>query len=456
MKKTLYLLLSVIICGGAIYWWRGFGSQAEEMGTTLNTAVAKRMPLRQEALVPGSIKSNRDIEIKCRASGEIIKLPFDVSDSVKKDDLLLELDPVDQERLLQQSQATLAASQAKFAQAQNNLRTAEQTIEAEKVKTAAALDAAKARAEDTKAKAKRQEELFQKKYSSPEQYETAKTSAIQAEQDLRTAHARLADIKTQEQELETRRQEIELSKSQVKSNEIALALAQRQLGYTKVYAPIDAVVAARNVQIGQIISSGVTNVGGGTTALVLSDMSHIFIYASVDESYIGQVELGQKALIQVDAYPDLQFEGKVDRIGTKGLNTQGVVTFEVRIEVTSENRNLLKPEMTADSSIIIADKENVVAVPSSCIIRDRQKSFVTLVKSDGTLEERHPVEIGISDGVDTEIVSGVNEGETVVVYRPEDESRWRTNENDPGRTRRRQDQMMYRALGGGRPGGGRR
>jgi len=196
----------------------------------------------------------------------------------------------------------------------------------------------------------------------------------------------------------------------------------------------------------------VTNIGGGTTAMVLSDLSHVFIYASVDESNIGYVNLGQQARITADAYPRLEFGGKVDRIGTKGANVQNVVTFEVRIEVVSENKTLLKPEMTANVWIVVAEKDDTLIVPATSIVRSRRDTFVNVVNEDGSTEQR-PVQLGITNGVSTEILSGVDEGAVVEVQRPEDESRWR---NNPEMARRMGDRMMMRSLGGGGPGGGRR
>ena len=445
MKKALVALLLIGLAAVLFYYWRNGRSGGDLSAQARETTAVKRGPIRQEVECTGRIVSNRDIEIKCRASGEIIKLPVDISDAVKQGDLLLELDPSDQERMVQQAEANLAASQARLAQAENNLLTSQKALESSKQKVAAALDGAKARAQDSGAKAKRQEELLEKKYSSPEQYETARTTAIQAEQDLRTVQTQVEDLVVQELELEARRQDINLNKAQVENNKIALNLAQRQLGYTKVYAPIDGVIAARTVQIGQIISSGVTNIGGGTTAMVLADLSRMYIYASVDESNIGMVKLGQDAEITVDAFPRMQFAGKVDLIGTKGVSLQNVVTFEVRIEITSENKTLLKPEMTANVTILIAENKDALIVPYASIIREKRETFVNVVKPDGT-EERRPVQVGLNDGFDAEIVSGLEENETISYLKLEAESRWSTS--DKAHEKSDRDRVMMRTLGG--------
>jgi len=210
----------------------------------------------------------------------------------------------------------------------------------------------------------------------------------------------------------------------VESDKIALSNAQQRLSETKVYAPISAVVSARNVQTGQIISSGISNVGGGTTILTLSDLSRLFVLAAVDESDIGKVAADQMARITVDAFPGMMFRGKVVRIATKGVSTSNVVTFEVKIEVLGRNKNLLKPEMTANIEIVAQEEENALLVPVTAVSRKKKIQVVNVQKPDGTIEER-PVTVGISDGEKIIVTSGLSEGETVVIREGEAESRWR-------------------------------
>mgnify|MGYP000851170038 CR=1 FL=1 len=454
MKKNKLLtrtILTVVVLVGGWYgygWWTGKGEETEASTQVVSTAQIARGDLRQEVVCTGRVVSNLDVEIKCRASGEITKLPFDVSDVVKKGDLLMELDPVDSERVVQQRQATLAASEARLAQAKSTLAAAEQNLAANRIISAAAVNSALARANDASAKAKREEQLLAKKYSSVEGVETAQTTALQAQQDYRTAEARVEALKAEEAELETRRQEIKLAEAQIENDKIALSLANLQLDYTKVYSPIDGVVSARNVQIGQIIASGINNVGGGTAVLMISDLSRIFILASVDESEIGYIAIDQPAEITVDAFPGKSFSGRVDRIAAKGVNLQNVVTFEVRIEVEDENKTLLKPEMTTNVTIVVADKTGVLTVPYNAIARERGKSFVNFALADGQPGEKVPVQLGITNGESYEVISGLNEGDTVTVQRAEADSEW-NSDSPSGANSTRGRMMMMRTMGGG-------
>ena len=162
--------------------------------------------------------------------------------------------------------------------------------------------------------------------------------------------------------------------------------------------------------------------------MVLSDLSRLFILASVDESDIGKVELGQKVIITADAFPGRRFSGKIERIATKGINVSNVVTFEVKIEVQGKDRSLLKPEMTANVEIIVAEKEKTLIVPSEALFRKQLEHIVRLKKDDGSIEER-PVQTGISNGVVTEITKGLKKGDTITYHKGETLSRWRADQS---------------------------
>jgi RND family efflux transporter MFP subunit len=448
LTKIVLAALAVVGVAAAYRWWSGKSDATEALSAELMTAKVERADLRQEVQCTGRVVANLEVEIKCRASGQVVKLPFDVSDSVKQGELLLELDPVDQQRVVQQREAALAASEARLAQAKSTLVAAEKNLEADRVMAAAAVASALARSNDASAKARREEQLFAKKYSSEEGVETAQTTAMQAEQDYRTALAQVEGLKAQEADLETRRQEIKLAEAQVENDRIALELAKLQLDYTRVYSPIDGVVSARNVQIGQIIASGINNVGGGTAVMTLSDLTRIFILASVDESDIGSIAIDQEAEITVDAFPGKHFQGRVDRIAAKGVNLQNVVTFEVRIEVVGENKTLLKPEMTTNVTIVVADKSDVLTVPYNAIARERGKTYVMLAKADGAAGDKVPVELGITNGEAYEVLDGVKEGDTVKVQRAEADSEWNAD-SQRGSSSNRQRMFMMRTMGGG-------
>jgi len=430
MKKVVVSLLVVaLVAGGAFYYWRA-RSAAAEPTVERKTAEVTRGEVRRTVACTGRVVSNLDVEIKCKASGVVVALPSDVSDEVKTGDLLVEIDPVDQERAVQQQEASLAASEARLAQAKASLAVAESDLETERTRTGAVRNSAAARVKDASSKAKRERELLERQQSSIEEAETANTTAVQAEQDLRSADAQVASIKTLELQLEVRRQEIALAQADLDASNIALKLAQQRLRETKVIATMDGVVSDRKVQIGQIIASGVNNIGGGTTVMTISDLSRIFVLASVDESDIGVVGLDQPVEITADAQRGTTFKGKVVRIATTGVNATNVVTFEVRIEVEGENKNLLKPEMTANVEIIAAERKDALMVPTRAVHRKDGKTYVTRVQGD--MDEEIVVKTGLYGLSEVEILEGISEKEVVLVPETEEESRWR-NTSSMGR-----------------------
>ena len=515
MKKLIAILILAALVGGGKYYWDKKQAPASEAAPKTKLGQVKRGSIMVQISTSGKVVSNLDVEIKCKASGEVMALPFDVSDSVKKGDLLLELNPEDEERRVKQEQISASASQARYTQAKENLQLAksnlvlakkraeatliatrakEQDVQAQlsqlvekknlalEIKRAeAGLTSAKAHALDTKLKAERVGQLLAKKLSSKEDYETAETAAIRAEVDLKLAQIRLEQLNVDElalaEQLETakvnaikaltdldlakitiealaideqalvlKEEDVQLAAAAVELDLIALSDAKQRLEDTRVLAPMAGVVSASNVQIGQIISSAISNVGGGTTVLTLSDLSQLFVLASVDESDISRIRVGQSVLIRTDAYQGKKFQGEVERIATRGVNVSNVITFEVKIKVLGENKSLLKPEMTTNADIIVAKKDDVLLVPVEAILQNDESKVIETAKEDHSTEKKE-VELGISDGVQTEIISGVEEGEHIILQNAEAHSLWRNpKKSQNSNTARRSTRGLMRAV----------
>jgi HlyD family secretion protein len=428
LKKIVAVIIAAAVIAGGYYAWTHY-NKPKLPTEVIITGKVERGPLRMLVSSTGKVVSNLDVDIKCKASGEIIALPHDISDPVRKGQLLIQLDPSEMQRMVDQSQASLAASQARLINTKESLTVAQQNLQTDRRRSDSALKAMEANAVDAQTKADRLKDLLAKKLASQEEYDTARTAAIQASTAMDQARVKIEELQTQERGHEQLRQQIRIAEAQVTNDLTALDLARERLNDTKVYSPIDGMVTARSVQIGQIISSGISNVGGGTTALTISDLSRIFSLASVDEADIGKVTVGQPAEITVDAFPGKRFTGRVERIAIRGVNVSNVVTFEVKIEVTSKDKGLLRPEMTTNVDIIVAARDSVLSVPSDAIVRKEGKPHVTVLKADGVKEDR-TVEMGISDGQRTEITTGVAAGETVINYQGAD-SKW----NGGGRPR---------------------
>ncbi len=428
MRKIIAILVLLGAAAGGFWYWKS--RQAEpETATPVTTAKVERGPVRQAVSSTGKVVSNLDVEIKCKASGEVIRLPFDISQAVRRGDLLLELDPRDEQQRVRQAEATVRASQARLVNARESLALAEETLKSDRQRAESALTSAEARARDARAKADRTRELQGKRLASLEETETAETAATQAAAEAESAATAIEALKSQARTLEQARQQIRIAEAQVDTDQVSLDLARQRLAETRVVSPLDGVVTQRSVQIGQIISSGISNVGGGTTALVVSDLSRIFVLAAVDESDIGLARPGQRVTVTVDAHRHREFAGEVVRISPRGVNVSNVVTFEVKLEVTAADKQLLRPEMTANVEILIDERGDALLAPADALFRRSGRTWATIVAADGARADRE-VSAGLSDGRRTEVLSGLAAGDTVLVQGTE--SRWNGQGQRPG------------------------
>ncbi|MGC8741603.1 MAG: efflux RND transporter periplasmic adaptor subunit [Candidatus Sumerlaeaceae bacterium] len=433
MKKTVVMAILVVV-GVGIYWkWgRAAKSPASEVEAAPRTVKVERGTIELKVSTTGRVVANRDVDIKSKASGQIIRFPYDISDPVTSGALLAELDPVDEIRNVTQREAALISAKARLEQAKQDYEVALVNMETQTSSALAELAAATIRERDARSRLAREEELYKKGLTTKEALDAARSEAASAANQMRQAEVKVAQTKNFPRTVEMKRQDILLAEADVKRAQVDLQNAQQRLRETKIFAPMDGVVTAKMVQEGQIISSGISNVGGGTTLMTLSDLSRIFVNANVDESDIGKVKLGQRATITCDAYPGKRFRGKVVRIATKGTNNNNVVTFEVKIEIEGEGKELLRPEMTANVEIQADRKEDVLLLPNEAVQYGRMGYFVEVKKEDDpTTTVRKPVKTGITDGLQTEIIEGVKEGEEVLVPTTI-QSRWVQGQGGPG------------------------
>ncbi len=299
------------------------------------------------------------------------------------------------------------------------------------------MKAAEIDGEDMRGKARRTRRLYEEKQESEELMESDEAVAKRAELAVDDAKNAVEALKTRPILIEMDQNQVTEAELDVETAKNALADAEQRLKDTKVVAPIDGVVTTRPAQIGTIVSSGITNFGGGTSIMTLVDLSRLFVLAPVDEADIGKVRREQKVTISCDAYPERKFEGRILRIAAKGTNVQNVVTFEVKIEVLGEGKELLKPEMSTDVEIVVADRVGVMRVPSEAVrTREKDKKRYVLVPVKGAatqaatmgtgaveggavaqkiVTEERDVVTGADDGKFCEILSGLQEGEKVAI-----------------------------------------
>ena len=375
----------------------------------------------------GRVVSNNDVEIKCRASGAVTKLPFDVHQNVRKGELLCQLDPIDEELALKSAQAELEQSEAKLEQAKQALESGRLNLGTTRERLGAAAASAKVRAANLAAKADRQRELIAQRLGSREEYETAQTDAAAARSDERAAAVAVEEIKQQEIALTSKEQDVRTADAQRRLSQLNADTAQRNLDYATVLAPMDGNVSKLDVSLGTIVQSGTGGFSGGTAILTLTDLSRMFVMATVDQSDFGGVHEGQAARIRVDAHPEREFTGVVVRLPTTGVSASNVVTFEVKVEVTDPDKHLLSPEMTGTVTIVEDRRAGVLHVPAAAVTRQNGKAFVT-VAAGGKRE----VQLGLTGTDSVEVTGGLKEGDTIVLGTEELPTRWKGESRGPG------------------------
>jgi macrolide-specific efflux system membrane fusion protein len=193
---------------------------------------------------------------------------------------------------------------------------------------------------------------------------------------------------------------------QAKAN---VEFARVQLGYTKIYAPISGVIASISTQEGETVAASLA----APTFVNLIDLKRLEVQTYVDETDIGKIKTGLETAFTVDTYPDTDFVGEVTAIYPKAVIQDNVVNYIVTVEITDFKDKTLRPEMTASVTVFLETRRDVLAVPTSAITRERGERFVTVLENGNRF--RRKVRIGWKDGGNTEIVSGLREGEQVVI-----------------------------------------
>jgi len=203
-------------------------------------------------------------------------------------------------------------------------------------------------------------------------------------------------------------------------------------------------VLQKLVEEGTLIPAGTAALAQGTTIVTLADVSEMYVMANVDEVDVAPIKVGMPAEITLDALPNKTLRGKVVKIFPKGIKTQNVVQFPVRVKVL-DLLPQLRPEMTADVTIVVAEKKNCLQVPDAAIDRSEGRTRVQVLPSPNAEPVEREVKVGVTNWDQTEILSGLKEGEVVVL--PAGASVPFAQANDQTRTAARTVRMMMHSGG---------
>jgi len=369
---------------------------AKSGGTKIDpTKLARvdRGDLAKSVVATGKVTPITKVEVKSKASGIVKNLLVDYGDRVKKGQLLCQLDKVEIEAQVEQSRAALEAADANLKSSQADFERAKVDAEGPDVPPLKrAYDRAIGMAKDGVVSA-----------SALDDAEKNYTMAVNKQN---VAKAQVTVLKAK----------IAQAQAQVAQDQANLKQLEEQLSYTDIISPIDGIVLSRDVQMGDAVSSILVLGSSATLVMTLGDTSEVYVKGKVDESDIGKVYLGQRARIKVESFKDKTFEGKVTKISPMGVEKDNVTTFEVRVSIQNPGGEL-KAEMTANAEIILDEHKNVLQIPEGAILYDKDKKASVEIPNpkakDG--KEKIAVNIGISNGAKTEVLSGLKEGDQVVL-----------------------------------------
>jgi HlyD family secretion protein len=413
MKKSL-IFAGVVLLLILVYMFSAdSGSDKDKPAIGFKSTEVLRGDLVVKISATGIVEPNFKVEVKSKASGEVLKFSFEEGDRIKKDTLLLQLDKSDEQRNVAKAMAEKSSSVARLRKAETALLLQDTKYETDLQKAKSAVESAEVSLKESVDKLKRQKDLFAQEFAAQETLDRAETDFKVNKENLIQAQAQLQAAKDSIYDITMKKNEIELAKADVERADIALDEVQERLYETEIFAPITGVIIEKMVEQGQIIASGISNVSGGTALATIADMSRLFIIADVDETDIGAVKLGQSVTITADAFPDTKFQGKVKRIAPQGKVENSITIFKVKIEALGTGKNILKPMMSSNIEIVTASVKDTLYI-SRGAVRKEGDGFYVVILEDG-LPKKIPIDIGIENPIHTQVLSGLDAGQKVIL-----------------------------------------
>ena len=241
------------------------------------------------------------------------------------------------------------------------------------------------------------------------QLETTITERDFAELELGRARQMLQEEVITQAEFDSAERSFNMAAAQVRQAEAALESAEIQLGYTRITAPIGGVVASVSTQVGETVAASFAS----PTFVTIIDLERLEVWAYVDETDIGRVEVGQRAAFTVDTYLDTEFTGVVTAIQPAAEIVDNVVNYVTLIEIGRTNGRTLRPEMTTSVNIVIEGRDDVLVLPNGAVRRDSDGVFAYVPGMMGP--ERKAIRTGYRGSDFTEVLEGLEVGDTVIV-----------------------------------------
>ncbi len=354
---------------------------------------AERGDIARSVVATGKVEPLTKVEVKSKASGIVEKVYVEAGDRVKDGQLIAELDKEQLRAIVAEARANLEAAQA-------------------------ALEAAEAAYQKNIVEAEGPDVPFLKQdmdraHNLFQQGLIAQNAMQDAEKNYRMALNRQMSA---QRGVVMSRAQVAQAKAQAAQAKAALDNAEENLRYATIVSPITGTVLSRDVEVGDAVSSILVLGSQATLVATLGDTSEVYVRGKVDEADIGKVYLGQPARIVVESFKDKKFDGKVTRISPLGVEKDNVTTFEVRVSLQNPSGEL-RAAMSANAEIILEEKKNVLLIPEGAVIYGKEKTASVEVPDTRANEGRKKVavKLGISNGVKAEVLTGLAEGQRVIL-----------------------------------------
>lgn len=392
-KRILWITVTLLILAGtAFFSVKAFSPKPPKIDAE-KLAVAERMDLARSVVATGKVQPVTQVEIKSKASGIVLKLPVKVGDPVHKGQVLCELDQNDLIPALRQQEAALHVAEA-------NVRSAKADYDRYKV-DATGPEVPFLKRDFERAKTMLEQGLIPRnsRDDAEKNYEMAAQKQESARANLATAAAAIAR-----------------AQASAEQQQAVVSIAQENLKNATIVSPIDGVVLSREAEVGAAVSSILLAGASATLIMTVGDLSEVYVKGKVDESDVGKIYPGEAARIKVESFKDQKFDGRVTTISPMGAEKDNVTTFEVRVSISNE-KHLLKAQMTANAEIILEEHKGALTIPEGAVIYNKDKSTSVQIPDPANEKgvRRIPVTTGIGNGTRTEILKGLAERQQVVL-----------------------------------------
>ena len=350
LRRIVPLLITVLILGAFAWTLYFLYEKSQPKPTVYETTTAKRQSIVKKTVAPGAIEPRREVAIKPRVSGVIEKLNVEPGTHVEDKDLIARIRIIPNAVSLNNAEAAVRAARINEANATKELE--------------------------------RYRNLFEKGLLSETDYSQRKLVADLREQELEAAKSNLQVVRE--------------------------GASQRSGAVSNlVYSTVEGMVLEVPVKEGGSVIEA-NNFNEGTTIASIADMNDLVFNGRVDESEVGKLKEGMKVSIAVGALGDRRFSGVLEYIAPKGIASEGTIQFEVRARINIATGVFLRANYSANADIILDRKDKVLAIPEGIVGYEGKKAFVEVEVGPQVFEKRE-VKLGLSDGIDVEVRSGIDE-----------------------------------------------